>query len=70
MGRRKYIPSEEHLETAYKGAKKGLNEKEIAEAIGISLSSIKRNKDLFKPFIKKEHHESDDKNNEQVESAL
>jgi len=69
-GRTKYVPSEEHLHTAYVGAKKGLNYKEIAEAIGISDRTLRRNLDLFSPSIKKGRDESDDKNCEKVENAL
>ena len=69
-GRPKYTPSQEHLDTAYLGAKKGLNEKEIAEAIGISYRTLTRNKDKFSLYIKKGRDESDDKNIEKVVSAL
>lgn len=65
-----YTPSDEHLYTAYVGAKKGLSQADIAKSIGISLSTFKRNLALFEPSLKKGHDESDDVNCERVESAL
>ena len=69
-GRKKYVPSDEHFETCRTGARKGLNYSEISKAIGISLKTFQRNIDLFRPHLKKGLSESDDKNCEQVESAL
>jgi len=69
-GRTRYEVSEEHLETAYIGAKKGLNEREIAKAIGISYSTLRRNLEQFRVPIKKGRSESDDLNCEKVESSM
>ena len=70
VGRQKYVPSDEHFETCRTGARKSLNNKEIAKAIGISAKTFQRNLDLFSPHLKKGLEESDDKNCEKVESAL
>jgi hypothetical protein len=70
MARPSYKPSEEHLETAYKGAKKGLNHAQIAKAIGISASSIKRNLDKFGPYIKRGREESRDIDCKKIENTL
>ena len=69
-GRPKYEPSEEHLETAMFGAKKGLNEEQIAKAIGISIDTLRRNKSTFSPHIKKGREMSDDRFCEKAESFL
>lgn len=69
-GKPAYIPSNEHLETAYSGAKKGLSYSEIARAIGISPKTLQRNLDQFGPKIKKGRDESFDKNCERVESSM
>jgi len=52
-GRLKYVPSESHLKTAQELANKGATHKQIAEALGISISTLKNNKKLFMPPIKK-----------------
>lgn len=69
-GRPKYEPSEEHLETAMFGAKKGLNEEQMAKAIGISIGTLRRNKDQFRSSIKKGRDMSDDRFCEKAESFL
>lgn len=69
-GRPAYSPSSKHIETAYKGAKKGLNEQEIAKAIGISYSTFQRNIDEFRPAVKKARDESNDENCDKVENSL
>ncbi len=69
-GRPRYKPSKQHIETAYKGAKKGLNEEEIAKAIGISYACFQKYKKDFVGAIKKGHNESDDANVEKVENSL
>jgi len=69
-GRPKYVPSEEHIHTAYIGAKKGLSHKEIAKAIGIALSTLDDNMGAFSGAIKKGRDESDDKLCERVENSL
>ena len=68
-GRSKYVPSPEHKETAYIGAKKGLSEKQIAEAIGISYKTFYKYKSQFKEHIKRGRAESDNPNCDKVESA-
>ena len=70
MARPSYEPSEEHFQTAYLGARKGLSEKQIAEAIGISYRTFRRYKEQYSPHVKKGRAESDDKNCELVESSM
>lgn len=70
VGKPRYVPSEEHLHTAYIGGKKGLSHAQIAESIGISRKTIQRNLDSFEPYIKKGRDESEDKLCERVENAL
>lgn len=70
QGRPKYTPSEKHIETARIGAKKGLSEKEISKAIGISYACFQKYKKDFVGAIKKGHDESDDANCEKVENSL
>lgn len=69
-GRPKYIPSEEHFETATIGAKKGLNEEQIAKSIGISYRCFKNNKSLFLPALKKGRDMSDDRFCQTAEMTL
>ncbi len=70
MGREPYIPSEQHIETAYQGALKGLTEVQIAESIGIGRSTFQRHKDAFRGAIKKARAESVDPNCDRVEDSL
>ena len=70
MARPKYIPSEAHLKAVYEGAKKGLNQRELAFSIGISETCFKKNKHLFAPHIKKGKDEGDPETIKLVKSAL
>lgn len=70
MGRPAYSPSEEHLLTCEIGAKKGISEKEIAKAIGISYATFNKNKKKFKESIKRGRDASDDKFCEIAEKSL
>ncbi len=69
-GRHKYIPSQAHLKTASIGAKKGLSNQQIAEAIGVGLTTFKRNLHIFKEVLDEGRSESDDALCERAESAL
>jgi transposase len=69
-GRPPYRPSPEHLATAQLGAKRGHSEKEIASAIGISLSTFYKNKKAFTEVLKKGHAQSDDQFLERAEDSL
>lgn len=70
MGRPPYIPSEEHFQCAYNGARKGLNESEIAKAIGIPYSTFRDHKPQFAAYIKKGRDEADDLNLVDVENSM
>jgi len=70
MARPKYSPSEEHLHTAYIGAKKGLSERDIAKAIGISYKTFQRNLGQFRPHVKKGRDESKDVDCKKIENTL
>lgn len=72
MPRPAYKPSEEHLQTAYRGAKAGLSYTEIARAIGIARSTFLRHKDAFSDSLKKGRDELEavDPYLENVEDAL
>lgn len=70
MGRPAYKPSEAHLEAVYKGAKMGLNQKELARSIGISETCFKKNRSLFAPHIKKGKEEGDPETIKIVKAAL
>lgn len=70
MARPPYEPSEEHFNTAYLGAKKGLSEADISKSIGIGYRTFRKYKAEFSPHIKKGRAHSDDKNCDLVESAM
>lgn len=72
MPRPPYKPSEEHLQTAYRGAKAGLSQLQIAKAIGISKTTLARHKDEFMASLKRGHDELEaiDPYLENVEDAL
>lgn len=70
MSRPKYIPSDSDFSRALDGAAKGLNEKEIAKSLGISDSTFKRNKELFRPHLKKGRDKAIDGKYREVESSL
>ena len=70
VGRPAYIPSEEHFQCAYNGAKKGLNEEQIAKAIGIPYPTFRDHKHQFTSYIKKGRDEADDLNIVDVENSM
>jgi len=70
MSRPKYMPTEAHLKRVEEGAARGLNEKEIAKSLGISVSTFQRNKDHFRPHLKKGHEKAMDGKFREVESTL
>jgi len=70
MARSKWKPSEVEKNAVYEGAKKGLNYKELAETVGVSLATFRRNLDTFLPLIKKGREEGDPETLKQVKSAL
>ena len=72
MPRPAYKPSEEHLQTAYRGAKAGLSEKQIAKAIGIAYSTFQRHKEEFSVQLKRglDELQAIDPYLENVEDAL
>ena len=69
-GRRKFVATDRLTPLAYEGAKKGLNEEEISQAMGCSYRTFQRHKDEFRPEIKKGRDESTDGLLERVESSL
>jgi len=69
-GRPEYIPSEAHLQAAYDGAMKGLSHAEIAESLGISVKTLRRNKVQFLPVIKTGRIAGQAANIKLVENAL
>ena len=69
-GKPAYIPSAQHIYTAYVGGKKRLTDKEIAKAIGIKYDLFRKHKSHFVAEIKRGREESDDLNCEKAEEAL
>lgn len=70
VGRPAFEATEKHHESAYKGAKKGLNEQEISKVMGIGYSTFKENKQLFLADIKKGREASQDERLKTVENSL
>jgi hypothetical protein len=70
VGRPPFEATEKHHESAYKGAKKGLNEQEISKVMGIGYSTFKENKQLFLADIKKGREASQDERLKTVENSL
>jgi len=70
VGRPAFEATDKLRDIAYQAAKKGLNESEIAQAMGISYATLQRNKDEFSKFIKKGREEVADGLLERVESSL
>lgn len=69
-GRPAYTPTDDHKETAYLCARQGLNEEEIAETVGISYATFRRNKEHFRAPIEKGRSESADVVKPKIENAL
>lgn len=70
QGRPGIKPTEKQLEAVYDGARRGLNNKEIAESIGVPYSTFYHNIELFKEHIEKGRDDGADANIKLVESAL
>ena len=70
MARPAYKPTKAHIQRAYQGARKGLNEEEIARTLKIAYSTFCKHKRKFSGAIKKGRAEGDLLNVVSVENAL